>query len=109
MERTTKTFTTSSGAHSIVYKEYMTAYERRELMEIYLNAADETKSGVTQKGELRPNYLAEKKTLELMIDQLDGLNVDIVNRLLALPVADYDEIQEVIKNVMEPKKKEQTT
>lgn len=100
--RTTEEVKTASG-HSVVHNTYITAGEKRQITEVYLEAGDMNRT--PEPGEKRAAFRAEDKTVELVIVSLDGSSENILGRILEMPTAEADEVLDIVKNVIDPKKK----
>lgn len=98
MERATKTLTTSSG-YEIVYREYITAGEKRRILE-EAQAADTPTA---------KSFLFDDKSLETAIVTIDGSVEKIAERALSLPVKDFQEIMELVSEMIAPKKNSEKT
>lgn len=102
-ERATKEFITTGG-HKLTLNEYIIGSEKRAITEIYLAAGD-IKPGV-EVPKTRAMFLAEDKSIELVVVEMDGSRDNLLARFLALPVTDYEEIKDAVKEVLDGKKKQ---
>lgn len=91
---------TTASNHKVKYNTYITAVEKREITDIYLSAADKEAKNLP-----RATFRAEDKSFQLVVVSLDDNDQDVLNRILALPSNEYDEITEIVKGVIETKKK----
>ena len=103
MDRPTHELTTSSG-HTLILNDYITGGEKRQITEIYLRALGPDKSTVNP----TVTYEAENFALTHAVVSLDGSTDNLIDRLLALPVTDYDEVVAEVKTITDGKKKSVT-
>jgi hypothetical protein len=99
--RPTHEFTTSGG-HTLVFNDYVTGAENREIRAIYIRAS---KKPEAERDDAQVSNDADDKLLSLCIVSLDGDGENIPARVAALPLADFKEIIAEANEVYEGKKK----
>ena len=94
---------TTTGGHSVVFRTYITGGEKRQITEIYITAMRGKATGADV--EVSVEYQAENKAIEFAVVSLDGMTENLVERILDLPLEDFDEIRAQVKEITEGKKK----
>ncbi len=97
-ERTTKEFTTSGGNKVVMY-DYITGGEFEQLMQAMQVVPTEGAS-VQVSAALETNHLA----FRLLVRSIDGNTENIVDAILALPLADYTDIRSAVDALTDKKK-----
>jgi hypothetical protein len=93
---------TTTGGHKVVMREYITGAEHREIRAVYMRAS--------KGGEIADiAFEADNKAIELTVHSVDGHTDNIVNRVLNLPIADCNEIVVRVTELVEGKKKSETS
>lgn len=104
IERETKKITTP-GNHELELKTYVTGRESREIQNVYLDKMNlkQTQNGQEIEG-LKGSATgeAENKAIEIVAVSLDGENENIVDRILDLPVSEFNFIKAEINKVTSP-------
>lgn len=111
-DRETVEFKTKSGANAVKLHTYLTRRERRAIKnclfggkEIAVDGKNEVKASVS----MELTDVAEDKTFELMIVELNGSKENIVERMVELPDNEAGEIKDKIDaltNVDDKEKKD---
>jgi hypothetical protein len=96
--RPTREFTTSAG-RAIVYNEYITGEEHRQIRAIYIRAIKKTSTD-----DALADFEADNKAIELCVVSMDGKTDDILNRVLRLPLSEFREVVGEVQSIVEPKK-----
>lgn len=85
----------TTGGFGVTYKTFITGREFNALQEVYLKSAEIVMVGQTPniKG-LSPmvQFEATKKLIELMVVSVNGVEIGLVDLVLDLPKADYEEV-----------------
>lgn len=105
-QRETKEFKTSGG-HTIVHKTYATGREYNEIQNIYLKDAKvNVIGGVTRIEGFSANtdYETNKKAIELLVVSVDGDTSTFIEKILDLPVKEFNEAIDVLNDLMGKKK-----
>ena len=110
-ERQTKEITTKGG-HKIVFKEWITGREKRQITDIFLRDIEMKQKGGEQefvglKGSVAAE--AEEKAIEIVVISVDGKTEKVVDAVLDLPSNDYDEVNAAINEITQPEKKSEST
>jgi hypothetical protein len=93
-DRSTKTFQTPGG-HSVVMYDYITG---GEVQAIARKASTDAAIAAAQ-------IDAANEALTILVLELDGSADDVLKRILALPLADYQAISAEVQALIEPEKK----
>lgn len=96
---------TTTGGHIAVLRQYITGAENWLIRQVYIEGLKSPESTKDSSLELE----ADAKAYELVIVSIDGKVDDIANRALALPLPDYNEVVSRVKEVIEGKKKSETS
>lgn len=95
-DRETVEFKTKSGENTVVLHTYLTRRERRQIKnalfggkEIAVDGKNDIKASVS----MELTDVAEDKTFELMVVELNGSKENILERILELPDAEADQIK----------------
>lgn len=99
----------TSGGHTAVIKTYATGREFNEIQGVYLKSAQvniingqPAISGLSAETEME----ASKKMIEMLVVMLDDSDENLVDRVLDLPLTDYNEVIEALSEISGKKKKE---
>jgi hypothetical protein len=100
-DRPTRIFETTEGRR-LILREYITGGENWEIRSIYMAApkTDDAKSVAID---------AEKKAFELCVQSIDDKTDNIAGRILDLPLSEYKEVTEQVTDIIEGKKKSETS
>jgi len=98
-ERTTREFQTTGG-HTVVMFDYITGGEFEQLMKA-MQVAPTEGAGVNISAALEANHLA----YTLLVRSIDGTTENVVDTILALPLADYTDIRNVVEEMTSGNKK----
>jgi hypothetical protein len=100
-DRPTRTFQTKDGT-LVVLQEYITGEDNWEIRGIYMAAqkTDDPKTVALN---------AERKAFELAVISIDGYTDDIAGRVLRLPLGSYKEVAQEVTDLIEGKKKSETS
>lgn len=101
MDRPTHEFATSGG-HKLIFKDYITGGENREIRAIYIYASQKPEE---QRDAALISNEADDKLFSLCIVSLDGDTENISARVAALPLQDFKEVIAEANQVYEGKKK----
>jgi len=104
-QRETVEFKTKSGQNTAVLNTYLTRRERRAIKnamfggkEISVDGKNDVKASIS----MEATDLAEDKTFELVIVELNGSKEGILERMLELPDDEAGEIKEEIDRLTNP-------
>lgn len=100
--RETKEFKTSGG-HTIVHKTYATGREYNEIQSIYLKDAKVNVIGGVTKIEgfsANTDYDSNKKAIELLVVSVDGETNGYVEKVLDLPIKEFNEVVDLLNELM---------
>lgn len=106
-QRPTKEIKTSGG-HTIVINQWITGGDARDIRNVFIGEADVSFVGdKPQVSGVKANVQAkaEDRAIQAVVVSVDGMNDDIVNRVLALTATDYDEVIQAVNEVTRPQKK----
>lgn len=92
----------TTGGHEVVYKTYINKLEERKILEIYLRNADASTDAKLSTGRIK--FEADDAAFEAVIESMDDSKENIIARVLELPTAEYNEIANALKDVIDPKK-----
>src|SRR4051812_41276033 len=104
---------TTPGGFRVELKSYMTGREQSQIQDVFLKRMEirsVQQTGANASAEVSglqgsAATEAEGLTIKIMVVSLDGSAEDISNRVLDLPLADYNAIKEKIEEITETKKK----
>lgn len=111
-DRETVQFKTKSGKHTAELLTYLTRRERRQVTQALFGTKElaiDGKNDVKASINMAATGLAEDKTIELALVELDGSKENILERYLDLPDQEADEIKGKIDELtggVEPEKKD---
>jgi hypothetical protein len=91
----------TSGGHTIVLNDYITGAENWAIRQIYIDGL--------KKDETSTALEAEKKAFEIVIVSIDDITDNIAEAVLALPLAEYNEIAAEVTPIVEGKKKSENS
>src|SRR3954451_2164195 len=97
-ERTTHEFTTTGGRKVVMY-DYITGGEFEQLMQA-MQVVPTEGAGVQVAAALETNHLAFK----LLVRSIDGDAENVVEAILAMPLAAYTEIRSAVDALTDKKK-----
>ncbi|KKM92198.1 hypothetical protein LCGC14_1220860 [marine sediment metagenome] len=91
---------TTTGGHKAVIKSFITARDMRVLKDMYLAVAKfDGKGGEIFDVDVAKANEIENKTLELIVVSLDEKTEGLIEELLDLPAADYNEIFDAVQGI----------
>lgn len=100
---------TTAGGHKVVLKEFVTARDMRVLKDMYLAVAKfDQKGGEVFDINVEKANEIENKTIELVVVSVDGVAEEVIEKMLDLPVTDYNEIFEAVQEVAGMDKKKES-
>lgn len=105
MQRETNTLTTKNG-RVIVYKTYATGREARAIEQKYLGSAEFEMQGGTpnfKKMDMSAPFEAEKETIKLLVESIDGKTENVVEMALDMRQEDYEHLVAVLNDVTKKK------
>ena len=96
----TKEITTPAGKVKVVLKAFITGRDMRALKDIYLKVGkvDATGTTITDIDPEMANQ-AENKSLELVVQSVNGEAEGVVEKILDMPSEDYTFIMEAVNEV----------
>lgn len=106
MERETKEITTTGG-NKVTLKTYLTGRESNEIQSVYLKEAKLSMIGqqVAVEGfKALVHFDATRKTLEVLVVALNGNTDKPWEKVLDLPVVEYEEVVSAIAEITGKKK-----
>lgn len=92
----------TSGGHVVTYKAWISGREFNAIQSVYLKSVNVTMvSGQPQVGGIDPsvNEQAVSKLIEMLVVSIDGVTAGALDKILDLPVSDYNEIVAVLQEV----------
>ncbi|MEK7992888.1 MAG: hypothetical protein AAB403_03690 [Planctomycetota bacterium] len=92
----------TTGGHSVIVNDFITGAESWKIRQIYMRSMNNG----ADVGAI--SFEAEAMGFELVIVSLDGILDDVATRVMALPLADYQEIVAIVTPIIEGKKKSET-
>ena len=98
---------TTSGGYIVTLKPYITGKEKRYITDSFLEDAEM----VDGKFKLAPGkmHVAEDRAIEAVVISIDGIDskgATMLDAVLNLPMADFDEVKKAINEITETKKKD---
>lgn len=99
MPRATRTFETTNG-HKVVVLEYFTG---REAQDIAAKVGSQGANTPMEKQLEANNY-----TITMAIKELDGTTENILDRVLDLPMTDFNDVSQAVQALVAPQKKTET-
>jgi hypothetical protein len=107
--RETQSFATPGG-HTVVINAYISGRESNAIKQVLyddlkMNMKD-AQNGAVAMDDLPSSFVVkqEEKAIELIVVSIDGSSEDVIQRVLDLPVAEYNAIVEEVNKVRRPTK-----
>ena len=97
----------TSGGHVVVLNTYITGGENWQIRQLYMNAMRDKANGSEISKDI--DIEAEKLAFQTVLVSLDGDAANVVARVFDLPLAEFQEVTQAVKNVTDAKKKSETT
>lgn len=104
------TFTTSGG-HPIELRPFITGRQKRHIMGAFLDDVELKNVGGEQSFSVQGNKanIAQDRAIEAVVISVDAKTDKVLDLVLDLPGADYDEVIAKMDDITGDKKKEQST
>lgn len=97
MERQYKTIKTPKGNNEVRLKSWLTGREKREIQSVYLQDVDFNANAKDKQDALKDYkiaggkfYEAQDKTIQIIVDSIDGTQDKILDRILSMHATDFD-------------------
>ncbi len=98
------------GSHILIVKTYITGREARDIESAFMDKLDLSQSQEkgTEIKSFKAGQLKEKQDMQVksVVVSFDGQKENVLDLILDLPVAESEEVMNVIRDIAEPKKEE---